>query len=42
MEGFKPEVIDKMFTKNIIRVLNLKDSVDKALAAQKETAPAAK
>ena len=42
MEGFKPEVIDKMFTKNIIRVLDLEDSVRKALAAQQEKAPAAK
>ena len=33
MEGFKPEVIDKMFTKNIMRVLKLEDKVATALAA---------
>ncbi len=36
MEGLKPDVVEKIFYKNAVRVLHLEDKVQKALAAAKE------
>ena len=34
MEGFKPAIIEKLFTKNILRILDLDGAVQKAVAAR--------
>jgi len=34
MEGFQPDIIERLFTKNIIRILDLSDAVSKAEAAR--------
>ena len=34
MEGFKPGIIEKLFSENAIRILNLSSAVEKATAAR--------
>jgi predicted TIM-barrel fold metal-dependent hydrolase len=35
MQGFKPSIIEKLFTKNIVRILNLESALDRAQKARR-------